>query len=696
MAVNKNFVVKNGLEVNSNLILADVDANSVGIGTSNIDYKLHVVGGIGATDLVVTGIATFPYISLTGVVAVGSSLGVSGQYLVRSGAGVTWQDLPAFRNLSTFTATPGQTVFFIDYTIGYVDIFINGVKLSSNEFTAVDGSTISLNQPCFGGETVELVAYSTVNPGYAFTGITGISVLEEGSVVGTAGSVLVLNFVGAAVTAIGSGVGVTVYITDVGGGESYWEETSVGINTISNVGIATTNPRFALEVGPVGYADTALWVNGNARVTGILTVGTASIVLDGLNNVINVGSGVTIDGSTGRIDATEFYASGLQVGIITAETIVYQGGITLTQDWTRTSAGIHTLSNVGIGTTNPTSALTVKGDVLFGNPNDGASQFAVNAVGDVSMSPGRLLYLNSPSTSVGLRWTNAFGIELYNLGSVGGDDRNIKISSDNGGKVTLKSSSNTLDVTPTGTIISGVSTFSGQSTFDSGIILNGNTSNLSGSQRILLSGGEGGDTQLYNGGTAFSSFIFNSMQGGSTIEVGRLNGSGTLNLPLSQGGINVSGVSTLGIVTAGNIYSTGIVTATSFSGSNTLKERSIATGVTTSIANNGIGNTNITGFKSYALMRVGLSTAGWLRIYTDSASRDADVSRSVGEDPAPGSGVIAEVVTTGISTTQIISPFVMGGNLDNPADTTIYASIKNLSGSTQAITANLTILQLEA
>ena len=149
-------------------------------------------------------------------------------------------------------------------------------------------------------------------------------------------------------------------------------------------------------------------------------------------------------------------------------------------------------------------------------------------------------------------------------------------------------------------------------------------------------------------------------------------------------------------MTAGNIYSTGIVTATSFSGSNTLKERLIATGITTEIANNGIGNTNIAGFKSYALMRVGLSTAGWLRLYTDSASRDADVSRSVGEDPAPGSGVIAEVVTTGISTTQIISPFVMGGNLDNPADTTIYASIKNLSGSTQVITANLTILQLEA
>jgi len=140
----------------------------------------------------------------------------------------------------------------------------------------------------------------------------------------------------------------------------------------------------------------------------------------------------------------------------------------------------------------------------------------------------------------------------------------------------------------------------------------------------------------------------------------------------------------------------GVVTAISFSGSNTLKSRTIVSGSTTSITNNGIGNTDITGFKSYALMKVGLSTAGWLRLYTDSASRANDVSRSVDIDPTPGSGVIAEVVTTGISTTQIISPFVMGGNLDDPADITIYASIKNLSGTTQSITANLTILKLEA
>ena len=127
----------------------------------------------------------------------------------------------------------------------------------------------------------------------------------------------------------------------------------------------------------------------------------------------------------------------------------------------------------------------------------------------------------------------------------------------------------------------------------------------------------------------------------------------------------------------------------------TAPSRGIVSGATTSIVNSGIGNTDITGFKSYMLMRVGLSTAGWFRLYTDSASRANDTNRSVGEDPLPGSGVIAEVVATGLSTNHIISPFVPGGNLDDPASTTMYVAITNTSGTTQSITANLTILQLE-
>jgi len=181
-----------------------------------------------------------------------------------------------------------------------------------------------------------------------------------------------------------------------------------------------------------------------------------------------------------------------------------------------------------------------------------------------------------------------------------------------------------------------------------------------------------------------------------------IDGSQLLNVTAAGTGIAIRSNDTLvgSAVTVnfgtglGVTFSSGIATITSTGGS--LQSRTTVSGVTTSIPNLGIGNTDITGFKAYSLMRVGLSTAGWIRLYTDSTSRANDVTRSVGEDPAPGSGVIAEIVTTGISTQQMITPFAMGGNMDNPVTNKIYVAITNLSGTTQTITANLTILQLEA
>ena len=140
-------------------------------------------------------------------------------------------------------------------------------------------------------------------------------------------------------------------------------------------------------------------------------------------------------------------------------------------------------------------------------------------------------------------------------------------------------------------------------------------------------------------------------------------------------------------------YMVGKINIVGFDGGST--SRGVVSGTTGSLAPNATGNITITGHKSYLLMNVGLSTAGWFRLYTDSTSRTNDASRSLGLDPTPGSGVIAEVVTTGLSTSIKVSPFVPGGNMDSSPSTNMYVAIKNTSTTTQAITANLTILKLE-
>ena len=72
MAINKNFVIKNGVQVSTDLIIGDTDTNKVGIGTTVPHYDLHVGvargsrGGIGATDLVVSGVATVTNLNVTG------------------------------------------------------------------------------------------------------------------------------------------------------------------------------------------------------------------------------------------------------------------------------------------------------------------------------------------------------------------------------------------------------------------------------------------------------------------------------------------------------------------------------------------------------------------------------------------------------------------------------------------------------
>lgn len=58
-----------------------------------------------------------------------------------------------------YTATSNQTVFNINYSVGYVDVYLNGVKLvNGTEFTATTGSEITLATGAVAGDIVDIVA----------------------------------------------------------------------------------------------------------------------------------------------------------------------------------------------------------------------------------------------------------------------------------------------------------------------------------------------------------------------------------------------------------------------------------------------------------------------------------------------------------------------------------------------------------
>jgi hypothetical protein len=143
-------------------------------------------------------------------------------------------------------------------------------------------------------------------------------------------------------------------------------------------------------------------------------------------------------------------------------------------------------------------------------------------------------------------------------------------------------------------------------------------------------------------------------------------------------------------------YDTTWSTPTGGSGGSSLQSRTTASGVATAISSGETITLDIPGFKSYLLSKVVTTSPAWVRIYADSVSRSVDVSSRIESyDPLPGSGVIAEVITTPGSLTQLITPGVLGFN-SNASSGTVYLALTNNDTVPRAIGVTLTLLQLES
>ena len=119
------------------------------------------------------------------------------------------------------------------------------------------------------------------------------------------------------------------------------------------------------------------------------------------------------------------------------------------------------------------------------------------------------------------------------------------------------------------------------------------------------------------------------------------------------------------------------------------------TATSASIAANGYGTLDFSnGYRGYVLYKVETDVEAWVRIYCDSTSRTNDSVRSEGNDPLPGSGVIAEVRTTASENVVLVTPGVMGFNNENPRQTNIFVAINNRSSSASTVQVKLTVLKI--
>ena len=123
----------------------------------------------------------------------------------------------------------------------------------------------------------------------------------------TAGvSTYVSEYLGVGVT--GTNLNVTGVITANSFSGSGANLTGVGTqgknifaDTASITGVSTFGSSNGIGTVTVGIGTTALLVDGNARIIGILTIGRSSLTLDGTNDIIQVGTAITMRGGSSQI-----------------------------------------------------------------------------------------------------------------------------------------------------------------------------------------------------------------------------------------------------------------------------------------------------------------------------------------------------------------------------------------------------------
>jgi len=388
MAINKNFVIKNGAEVNTKLLVADSVTQKVGIGTTVPTYSLHVFGpneqpgSIGASVVNVTGVTT--------------------TNLLTVGAAATFSVGPVFIGVGQSTGTPLQPLQVGSATT------VKGVYISGD--TGI-GAT-------FPGAKLEVVPESTRIAGL-FTGSTSDDMVR--------------------ITQLGSGNALVVE------DEANEDATSFVISGLGSVGIGTNVPRYLLDIDGTKLAgeglaigQTAVYIRGDVKIVGDLSAD--DLIFDqGVFNTLNVTgfstfggtsatllnvSGITtVDGgfsATQGGDLARVRVTGIStLGSATATELVVTG-ITTLGDATATTAvvtGFSTLGGASATLLNVSGVTTVSGG-FEANQGINATRLNVSGITTLGSATATELTVTGITTLGDVTATTAVITGFSTLGSV--------------------------------------------------------------------------------------------------------------------------------------------------------------------------------------------------------------------------------------------------------------------------------------
>ena len=280
MAVNKNFVIKNGIEVADNLVFASSDLEKVGIGSTVPNDTLDVRGGIAATNFYAAGVVTS-----TDNFYVGAS-------------GTVFTALTGFGSVGVGTANP---IFPLDIrssaSTGTTALYVYGDMRVTGDINLDDINATDLNVSGLSTLTGNVVLAGSVNQ----LNVSGISTFSDDVIISGGG--IQVTGVATFTDSIDANAGL-----DVDGQADLDELVVAGVSTFSA----------ALDINKGADLVGGLTAD-NINVTGVLTatslVGAAQIGVASEGTYIGTGASVINFASSNGSAWTVTEAS---AGVVTA------------------------------------------------------------------------------------------------------------------------------------------------------------------------------------------------------------------------------------------------------------------------------------------------------------------------------------------------------------------------------------------